>query len=161
MDSLVAPVLGAPGLRRQSPPQLVVGANPAAGAGFAKTVDDGLWWRLLAVFVRIVTDATAANRTLRIEYRDAEDNIYDVSGNPVTYPASSTEDFSFNVWQGQGEWEVAATNLVSLHPMLLQPAHDFAITVTNVQVGDQLSRIRYVVEKFYGPSSDDYTWHSG
>lgn len=153
---LVAPLADAPPLRRQSPPQLVKAASPAAGANFVQHVDDGLWWRLITVFCRLVTSADAADRGLRIEYRDEADNIYAVMGNPVTYPANTTEDFAFSIFQGQGEWEVVATNLVPLHPILLQPAHDFAITVGSIDNTDQLSRVRFLVEKFYPPSADDY-----
>lgn len=158
MDALAAPALGAPALRRQSPTQLVVGASPAAGVDFVQAVNDGLWWRLNSLFVRIVTSADAADRTLRVVYRDQEDNVYHVNGNPVTYPASSTEDFSFSAWHPRGEWEVDATNLVPLAPLLLQPGHDFAIVVTNIDNTDQLSRIRYTVEKFYAPTADEYAF---
>lgn len=153
----VAPDLTVPGLRPFAPPFAVLGASPAAGAEFAQGIDSGHWWMLLSLFVRLTTDTNAANRTLRVEYRDEADNIWHVNGNPVTYPASSTEDFSFSVWHPQGEWEVApTTNLVPLAPMLLQPAWDFHIEVDNIQVGDTLTRIRYVVQKFYAPSADDY-----
>lgn len=101
--------------------------------------------------MRLVTDANAANRTLRLEYRDDQDRVYDVAGNPVTYPASSTEDYSFSAYQPRGEWEVAATNLVPLHPALLPPSHDFRVFVDSIQAGDQLSRIALVVERFYPP----------
>ncbi len=159
MDALVAPVLGAPPLRRFSPPEVVRPATPAAGAGFTQKVDDGKWWRLLSVFVRLNTSADVADRTLRVEYRDADGNLLHVNGNPVTYPAStSNEDFSFSVWHPQGEWEVATTNLVPLAPMLLQPAWEFRIAVTNIAATDTLTLIRYQVERFYAPRVEDYAF---
>lgn len=156
LPGMVAPVVDAPPLVRHAPPELVIAASPAAGAEFTQAVD-GYWWRLLTIFVRIVTDANAANRTILIEYRDQAGNVYHRNGNPVTYPASQTEDFSFSCFHPRGEWEVSATNLVPLAPLMLPPTHVFAIAVTNVQATDQLSRIRYVVERFKIPSSDDYT----
>lgn len=155
MTVLVAPLLDSPPLRRVGLPELVAGVSPAAGADFALTVEGRYHLRLVTLFVRLVTDANAANRTLRLEYRDAEGNVFDVCGNPVTYPASSTEDYSFSVFQPRGEWEVGATNLVPLHPVLLPPTFAFAIAVTNIQATDQLSRIRFLVERFYTGEAGD------
>ena len=149
MTALVAPLLDAPPLQRYGGPVYVRGANPAPGAHFVQAADRGLSLRLVSLFVRLVTDANAGDRTLRLEYRDAEGNVYDVAGNPVTYPASSTEDYSFSAYQPRGEWEVAATNLVPLHPILLPPTHDFRVFVSGIQATDQLSRVGYVVERFY------------
>lgn len=157
--AVVAPVLGAPPLRRFSPPEAVRGVTPSAGANFTQEIDDGKWWRLLSLFVRLNTDANVAARTLRIEYRNDEGALLHVNGNPVTYPASTTnEDFSFSVWHPRGEWEVATTNLVPLAPMLLQPAWDFRVAVNNIQAGDTLTLIRFVVEKFYPPDSSEFDY---
>ena len=157
MDTLVAPIPGAPPLRRYAPPAVYRGATPAAGAEFTQKVDDGKCWRLLTLFVRLGTDANVADRTLRVLYRDAEGNVLHVNGNPVTYPASTTaEDFSFSCWHPRGEWEVAATNLVPLAPMLLWPGWDFHIDVVNIQATDTLTLIRFTAEKFYAPGAADY-----
>lgn len=153
---MVAPVLGAPPLRWFSPPSLEVGATPAAGQNFVRTVDDGHWWRLTSLFVRLVNDANAANRQVQLQYRDQEDNIYYISTPPVTWPASETHDHSFSAWTGQADWTSTLPTVVPLAPLLLQPGHDFAIVVSNIQATDALSRIRFVVEKFYAPSSADY-----
>lgn len=149
MSGLVAPLLDSPPLRRYGLPEYVQATSPAAGGGFTQEVTGSFYVRLVCLFARLVTDANAANRTLRLEYRDADGNVYDVMGNPVTYPANTTEDYSFSAFQAVGEWEVDATNLVPLHPVLLPPTHDFTLTVDNVQAGDQLSRIRFVWERFY------------
>jgi len=144
-----APLLDSPPLVRYGLPEYVRGDAPAAGAEFTQEIEGRYHVRLLTFFVRLVTNATVANRTLRLEFRDDADRVFDVCGNPVTYPASSTEDYSFSVWQPRGEWEVSATNLVPLHPILLPPTFDFHIEVTNIQVGDQLSAISWWWERFY------------
>jgi len=148
-----APLLDSPPLRRYGHPEYVRGDAPAAGAEFTREIEGRYLVRLLSLFVRLVTDATVASRTLRLEFRDDADRVYDICGNPVTYPASSTEDYSFSVWQPRGEWEVSAANLVPLHPLLLPPTHDFHIEVTNIQATDQLSLISWWWERFY--SGDD------
>lgn len=161
MDVLT-PALGAPPLRRFAPPMLVNAASPAAGANFSQAVDDGKWWRLLALSVRLNTSADAANRTLYVEYRDEAGVAYSRDGNPVTYPASTTdEDFFFCAFRSHGEWEVDAANIVPLMPLLLQPAHSFLIVVDNIDNTDALTRVRYIVEKFYPPVAADYEYALG
>lgn len=145
------PLLDAPELLRYGPPEYVKGDQPAAGAMFSSEVGGGYWTRLLSVHVRLVTDANAADRTVLVEYRDDADLRYMVSGAPVTQPASTTTDWTFDPWQAQAEWEVDATVLVPLKPLLLLPSHDFRVFVDNVQAGDQLSRIRFWRERFYPP----------
>ena len=149
MHALKTPELDAPPLARYGLPAYERRDNPAAGAEFTEELGGNYFVRLVCFFCRIVTDATVANRTVRLEYRDHADRVYHVNGNPVTYPASSTEDFAFSAFHPRGEWEVSATNLVPLAPLLLPPTHDFHIEVTNIQVGDQLSALSFVWERFY------------
>lgn len=149
---LVAPVLDSPPLQRYGLPEYVIADSPAAGANFTQTIEGRWLVRLLSLRVRLNTDANAANRTLRLEFRDDAGTVYDVCGNPVTYPANTTnEDYFFSVWQGQGEWEVATSNLVPLHPLLLPPTHSFRILVNNIQAGDTLTLVRFWWERFYPP----------
>jgi hypothetical protein len=143
------PLLDAPALYRVGLPEYERGASPAAGEHFAPALDGSYFYRLLSLHVRLVTDATAADRTVVIEYRDTEDSRYDLSGNPVTQDESTTTDWIFSVFTEHGEWPVDDTILVPLHPVLLLPTHDFRVFVDNVQAGDQLSRIRFMFERFY------------
>jgi hypothetical protein len=147
--ALPTPELDAPPLFRYGLPEYFRAASPVAGANFTQALGGNFYTRLITLFVRLVTDGNAANRTLRLEYLDTDGAVYCVQGNPVTYPATSTEDYSFSVFQGQGEWEVATTNLVPLHPLLLPPTHSFRILVNNIQATDQLSRITWTWERFY------------
>ena len=156
MAHSVAPVLDAPPLRRQSPPQLVRGVDPAAGANFAQAVNDGLHWRLVSVFFRLVTSADAADREGTIEYRDQEGNVYARFGAPVEVTADTTIDYYFSSYRGQPDWPINATIVVPLDPILLAPAHSFNIVVAAIDNTDAVTRIRYVVEKFYPDSADDY-----
>lgn len=155
--ALAAPEIGSPPLVRHAPPELVIAQAPVAGANFTQAVNDGYWWRLLAITCRLDTSAAAANRTVRLELRGGDGIPFIVSGNPVTYPANTAaEDFYFNVWQPQGAWEVGVANLVPLAAVLLQPGQDFRLTVVNIQAADTLTRIRYLVERFEAPGGDFY-----
>jgi hypothetical protein len=154
--ALAAPVLDSPPLRRDSPPALMVGVTPAAGVNFTQAVNDGLWWRLITVFCRVVTDANAADRQLQLQYLDQESNVWNIDTPPVTFPASQTTDYSFAAGRGQADWTAALPVIVPLTPVLLQPGHSFRLALTSIQATDAISRVRYTVEKFYPPASSDY-----
>jgi len=149
VHSLTAPVLDAPPIARYGLPEYVKGESPAAGAHFEQTIEGRYHTRLVSVFCRLVTSATVANRSVLIEYRDGEDNRFAVSGTATVQAASLTVDWAFNAFLPEPVAAVDVTNLVPLAPILLPPTFDFRIFVANVQVADQLSRIRFVWERFY------------
>ena len=153
MSGLVAPVLDAPGLVRYGAPELMFGASPAAGADFVHDDDAGYWWRVLSVHVRLVTDANVQDRELVVEYRDVQDQRFALYGAPVEQTASTTTDYVFSVWQTRAEWPVDASVLVPLGADLLYPGCDMRIHGVNLAAGDQLSRIRFQVERFYPPDA--------
>lgn len=151
MSSLAAPALDAPQMRRYGPPELVFGASPAAGADFVYADGSGYWWRLLSVHVRLVNSADVADREVVVEYRDVQDQRFALYGAPVTFPASDTIDYVFSVFCPRAEWEVDSSVIVPLGPDLLFPGCDFRIHVANMDNTDQLSRVRFQVERFYPP----------
>ena len=146
-----APLLDAPVLRRYGIPEYVKGAQPAAAAHFSEAVGGGYLTRLITVFCRLVTDATAANRAVAVEYLDPESSRFLIAGAPVTQPASTTTDYAWQAFVGQSDWTVDDTVLVTLPPLLLLPTMTWRIFVDNIQAGDQLSQVRYVRERFYPP----------
>ena len=157
-----APFLDSPPLQRYGLPERNVAASPAVATDFTQTVDGAFYVRLVGVFVRLVTDANAANRQVVVEYRDVANNRYDVSGPNATQAATLTVDYCFSAYAPEEKTAVDGTTLVPLHPLLLLPTDNFRIHVTNVQVGDQLSRIRFTWERFYsdvalpGRSPDEF-----
>lgn len=144
------PTVDAPSLTRLGLPEYVNGQSPAAGANFTQALDGNYFVRLLSVHVRLVTDANVANRNVAVEYRDSAQNRWALSSGPVTQSAGSTNDWTFDVFQDQAEWPVASTYILCpLKPFVLLPGFDWRIVVDNLQVGDQLSRIRFQWERFY------------
>lgn len=149
MVELAAPLLDSPELVRYGLPQWVQGASPAAGANFTRTVDGFFYERVVAVSFRLTPDAQAADRGVAIEYRDADDVRLALNGPAVTVPASDTTDFYFSAHVGSDKWEVQSTVIAQLDPWLLLPTFDWRIVVANIQTGDTLTRIRFLVEQFY------------
>lgn len=141
--------LDSPPLIRVGLPEYVKGAQPAAGASFTDRIPGQHAARLVTLFVRLVTDANVADRTVIVQYLDPEGNPVLVVGAPVTQSASATNDYAFQAFLGRSDWPVGDTILVTLPPLLLIPTFSWTITIDNVQVGDQLSRIRFIRETFY------------
>jgi hypothetical protein len=147
------PTVDAPAAVRLGIPEYVLGDSPAAGANFVQTIEGSFYQRLVSVHVRLVTDGNVAARNVAVEYRDAAGNRFALSSGPVTQSASSTNDWTFDVFQSQAEWPVATTYIISpLKPLLLLPTMDWRIVVDNIQATDQLSRIRFIRERFYTTS---------
>lgn len=146
------PALDAPPLVRYGLPELVHGAQPAAGADFVLAITGSFFARLVSLFCRLTTDANVAAREVVVEYRDGAGLRYALFGAPVTVAASDAVDFSFSAYHGQAEWAVDGSVLVPLGPQLLLPTHDLRVHVVNAQAGDQLSDVRLVWERFYTAS---------
>lgn len=71
----------------------VAGADPAAGAEASITVPSGEIWELLSFIVRLVTDATVANRQAQLVIDDGT-NILWQSDSPSNQIASQTRDYA-------------------------------------------------------------------
>jgi hypothetical protein len=142
-------LLDSPPLVRYGNPQRVFGASPAAGTDFTFAPDGRFYTRLVSVFCRLVTDANVANREVVVELRDQQAQRYDLSGLPVVATANTTVDYAFNIFQPVANSPCDSTLLVPLHATLMFPSDDMRLHVVNVQAGDQLSRIRIVLEQFY------------
>jgi hypothetical protein len=151
VTSLVAPLVDSPPLRRYGPPELMFGTSPAAGADFSFADSSGYWWRLLSLHARLVTSADAADRQAVVEYRDVQDQRFNLYGDPVTTPANTTIDYVWSVWHPEGVWPVDSTIIAPLGWDLLYPGCDFRLHVAALDNTDQLSRIRFQVERFYPP----------
>lgn len=130
-------------------PEYVKGTSPAVATAFTGTVAGGFYERLATVFCRLVTDASVADRQVYLEYLDADGNRYAIAGAPVTQSANSTNDYAFQAFVGQSDWPVDDTVLVTLPPVLMLPTFSWKLVVDNVQAGDQLSRVRFIRERFY------------
>jgi hypothetical protein len=126
----------------------VDGVAPAAGADYALTMEGRYVTRLLSVFVRLTTDANAANREVVLEYRTNEAERFALMGAPVQVTANDVVDFVFQTGQGQAEWSVDDSVVVPLLPMFLVPTESIRLHVVNVQAGDTLTLIRLYWERW-------------
>lgn len=122
--------------------------NPAAGAGFTITIGAAYWERLLALSFRVVSDGNAANRQVTLTVNGGDGVPLAIFPAASVQTATLTYDYSFlpNV---QTFNAVTGLRVVSPAPVFfLQPAYTLVVSIGSVQVGDQVSRIRFYRERF-------------
>jgi len=68
--------LAAPPLYRRGIGQLLIGTNPAAGANYTRQVPGDYWERILSLAFTLTTSATAAARTLAMNFLDGDGHIW-------------------------------------------------------------------------------------
>lgn len=129
-------------------------ANPAAGANYTRDIPAGEAWQLQSVAFRHVSSGVAAQRVLLISAHlttDSNQVLWRTLHNQAS-SAGITSDFAAG--KGTG---IAFSNLDRVFPLPLDlwtPAgYTLFIGSREVQVGDQLSRIRFQYRKALIPST--------
>lgn len=123
-------------------------ANPAAGAGFTYTVGGNYWERLAAISFTLVTDANGATRQVLLAMKDGTGTNIASTAAGGTQITALTRLYSFVPNQGTAPALIGTTFLAPLPVLFLQPGFSVVVSITNVQVGDQVSAIRIYREAF-------------
>lgn len=127
----------------------ILGDAPAAGANFSLPFLDGRWdVRILSCIVTLDTDANAANRLLSLDYIVRGVTFVRNAASVVWTASTVAQVFMFKINQAVAEWNTNTPCFVPLLDLFLNPGMTAQITVDNKQVGDTLTSIRFVVEKF-------------
>lgn len=123
--------------------QTALQANPAAGADFDISVIPALRCELLSINFTFTTDANAADRIVRIKtISDTFSCNYSIT--PVLQPASKAFFYNFGV--GLPAINLSAINSVQGGlpiGMFFEYTDDLESDIAGIQVGDQISNIRY------------------
>lgn len=125
------------------------GADPAAGAEVSITVPDRRRWKLQSLLFSLVTDVNAADRTILLRIIGSGITVYQISTSTVQ-TASLTR---YYVWTESAQPELVIANAYVMHlPRLIIPAGYIISTLTtNIQVGDNYSAPRFLVEEWIDP----------
>jgi len=131
----------------------VLGTDPAANAEILETVPTNAVWRLHAMWLQLVTDATAANRYVTIFLDDGTYPFYQVTG-PV-HTASLTQSlvlssgFAFPDVTGivQVFNAIGIAHLPLPVGMLLSETYRIRTVTTNIQATDNYVAPRLLVEE--------------
>lgn len=101
--------------------------------------------QLVAVTFRLVTSAAVATRVPIVSVTDGAGVAIIVCPAGKSTAAGLTTDYTFAV--GLGEWDIASTTQAAgpLPPLPLGDGDSITITVSAIDVGDQISRVRVVL----------------
>lgn len=129
--------------------------NPAAGAEFIIQPPGGAFWRVVGLAFRLVTDANVADRNVNLSLNDQTDT-YTECRSGVDQAASLTGRYSAFPGASPGGFAITLVNIALPEGgALLQPGHRLTSRTVNIQVGDQYSLIRALVQEFpQGPGDE-------
>jgi hypothetical protein len=130
-------------------------ASPAAGANFSFTTG-GLgadYVRLIAVVATLTTDANVANRLFALDYITGRSTtaVRNAATVLVTANTSATV-YQWDTAHSVSEWNTGTPVYAPLLPMIFTTNWTIQLTVDNKQVGDTITAITFVLEKFYADS---------
>jgi len=77
--------------------RVITGTDPAAGVEITETVPAGRVWKLNSFRAQLVTDATVANRTLRLIIDDGTTTLFDYYSALASQAASQTIAYNFSI----------------------------------------------------------------
>jgi hypothetical protein len=129
---------GAPQEAMRSGPgnlRLIAGTNPAAAAEITEAVPTGAAWKLHALSAQLVTDATVANRNVRLMADDGA-NIYVMSDANYAHPGSTTLAYSAKALPTQAVGASTFVNIPWPHDLVLPAGHRIRTLTQNIQAGD-------------------------
>jgi len=127
------------------------GTDPAANTEVSETVPTGARWRFLSAVLTLVTDATVANRSVRIFFDDGA-NVYCRGCAAGVQPASATQVYNIGD-TGFNAVADAVTDPVPVPSGLrLLAGHRIRSSTANIQAGDNYSAIQMLVEEWLEPA---------
>lgn len=144
----VAGGVGLEDVGRLAHQELITGDQPAAGQPYIFTVPGAWDVRPLVLMARLTTSAAGANRSVVLEFRDADGVAYDVAGTDVQVTPSSSVRYCFRADAAESQWPVDDVAVVPMQPLYMWPTYQLALKIVNADPADQLSTIRLTVEKF-------------
>lgn len=146
-----------PGNRLEQPVEgpgnirIITGTNPAAGAEWLEVVPTGARWRLLSLLVTLTTSATAGVRRVELDIGTLGATVFS-SPHYNTQLASLTKSFAWACGAALGS-QIAGNDDPAVLPAetTIPAGTRIESTTTNLQVGDDFSAPKYLVEEWIEP----------
>lgn len=129
-------------------PDHLLGAQPAAGAGFVQALDSRWSWRFRAVKFVLATSAVVANRYVTVDACDPEGGQWIRNPSLAFQAAGVAQEYDFSDRNIGVSGLAAVPQFCHLDPTFIPGGWQLRINVLALDVGDQLSAIRLYVEKF-------------
>jgi hypothetical protein len=127
---------------------LIRGGDPAPASDYVQLVTGGQILWPLSVMAELTCSALPGDRSLTVEYRDAEGVRWLVAGAPVTLQASDQQSFCWHPQAGDVAWPVNDVAIAPLPQQFLYPASSLALHLQGAQAADQISLVRLSVYVF-------------
>lgn len=155
------PIATYEGAPAQSPPhdsgepwqQLIHGPN---GTGVSDSVYKVAGVRALfplSVMCRLTTDATVADRTVALEYRDASGTRFVVAGSQAVVQANGQQSFCWHPQAGEVAWPIEDAALAPLPQQYVFWGMQVALKVWGGVAGDVLDQV--VISARFVPERDN------
>ncbi len=130
-------------------------ASPAAGSNYSFTVGgqsaDAL--RVVACKATLTTDANVASRFFSLDYVGGRSGTAIRNAATVLVTASTVATvYQWDHAHAASEWQTGTPVFAPLADVILTPGWSVQLTIDNVQAGDTITAISFVVEKFYADS---------
>lgn len=128
-------------------PELITGTDPAANTEISETVPAGETWLLHSILLTLVTDANAANRTVRLSFTDGTEFEFYVDATAQTATQTVTRQYK----PINNETVAGLTRVFDLNSnLILAPGTVISTTVTNLQATDNWGAPVFYVTKLSG-----------
>jgi len=131
------------------PQLLVTTGNPAAGADYTITVPAGKYWRIVSHTAQLVTDANVAARNYKFIIDDGTTPVFETGGSGTGQAATSTCQYTVSplaVMEAVSPASAVFKNF-AIPEMVLAPGWRLRVLTGAIQVGDQWSNIRTLVDE--------------
>lgn len=122
--------------------------NPAVATGFTITIGGSYWERLTSLGFRLVADGNAANRQVVLTVNGGDGVPLAAFPAASVQVASATADYFFLPNVSTFSTVVGGVVISPAPVFFLQPEYSLVVSIGAVQVGDQVSRIRFYRERF-------------
>jgi len=128
-------------------PRVITGTDPAAGSEISETVPTNVAWRLIGFRFTLVTDATVANRNVRVIIDDGTTECVRIPPN-FNHAASITANYFAGVGLGVIGWMTGAVGVMPLPvDLILFQGWRIRTNTLNLQAGDNFrAPVLYVEE---------------
>lgn len=126
-------------------PFTLEGTQPSAGASYSVSLDGAWWWELDSCVFTLTTDSNVASRYVTVEYVRSDTIPVLIGAAAVTVSASTTNQrFAGDAHRATSEWNTGTDVLFPLSPRPLAGGGTLKVNIASVQVGDQLTKLRFV-----------------
>ena len=132
----------------------IAGTNPAAGSEISETVPANAIWSVQSISALLVTDATAADRRVRVTTDDGTTVYHQVSSR-VNHTASLTVRYTWTPFGAPAAAVIAATDATIVvplpNPTILAAGHRFISVTGAIVAGDNWGAPQMSVEEWHDP----------